>query len=89
MDNHQAKIFAASLNDDLPTLDLHGLFPDQAIDKLESFLYNNFKGNQDIVLRVVYGGGTGKLGEKVLACLNSHNMVKEVVREHGCCLVVG
>jgi len=88
MNNFEAKIFAATLNENLPLLDLHGLFPDQAIDKLESFLYNNFDDKQDIVLRVVYGGGTGRLGIKVIEYLNNHKMAKEVVKEHGSCLVV-
>ncbi|MFH1789575.1 MAG: Smr/MutS family protein [bacterium] len=87
MDQLSAKIFAAQLKDDLPGLDLHGLYPNDAIDKLDVFLFKN--SNQDEqVLRIIYGGGTGELGEKVRAYLSNHSLVKQIIKEHGSCLIV-
>ena len=88
MTNYDAKIFAAQLRDDLPTLDLHGMYPDQAIDKIESFLFNNFKENDEQVIKIIYGGGTGRLGDKVRNYLDKHSLVKEVIKEFGHCLVI-
>ena len=88
MTNYETKIFAAQLRDDLPTLDLHGMYPDEAIDKLELFLFDNFDKNNDIVIKIIYGGGTGKLGDKVRGYLKNHNITKEVVKEFGSCLVI-
>ena len=63
MNNKQAKIFAAQIGADIPELDLHGLYPDDALHKVELFLFEN----KDVdILRVIYGVGTGKLCEHVL-----------------------
>ena len=88
MTNYETKIFAAQLRDDLPTLDLHGMYPDEAIEKLELFLFDNFNENDEQVVKIIYGGGTGKLGEKVRDYLKNHNLVKEVIKEFGSCLVI-
>jgi len=87
MDNIEAKIFAAQLNNDIPTLDLHGLYPDQALEKLELFLFENYLEGDEKIVRIVYGGGTGKLGELVRGCLEQHKLVLKTVVEHGSCLV--
>lgn len=88
MDNIEAKIFAAQLNRDIPTLDLHGLYPNEALEKLELFLFENYANREEKVVRVIYGGGTGRLGEAVRACLNGHKLVLKTVIEHGSCLVI-
>ena len=85
MNNKQAKIFAASLGAEIPELDLHGFYPDEALEKLELFLFDN-KDKQ--MCRVIYGGGTGKLREVVLDSLKKHPMVEDVVEEGGDCIVL-
>jgi len=86
--NYDTKIFAAQLRDDLPTLDLHGLYPNEAVDKIDPFLFNNFSADDEQVVKIIYGGGTGKLGEMVIEFLQNHKMVKYIEKEFGCCLVV-
>ncbi|MFH1291856.1 MAG: Smr/MutS family protein [bacterium] len=88
MNNHDAKIFAAQLSDDLPILDLHGLYPSDALDRLEIFLFDHHDKNNEKVIRIVYGGGTGRLGEKVKGYLKNHGLVQEIIEEHGACLAV-
>ena len=88
MNNLEIKLFAAQLRDDLPTLDLHGMYPDEAIDKLELFLFDNFDKNDEQVIKIIYGGGTGRLGYKVRDYLKKHNLVKKISKEFGSCLVV-
>jgi len=88
VNNHDAKIFAAQLRDDLPTLDLHGLFPDDAINKVEIFLFDNYNQDEDNVVKIIYGGGTGRLGKQIREYLQEHEMVGEVIKEHGSCLVM-
>ena len=85
MDNKQAKIFAASLGAEMPELDLHGFYPAEALEKLELFLFAN-KDKQ--MCRVIYGGGTGKLREEVLAYLKKHPMVEGVVEEGGSAVIL-
>jgi len=80
MDPTEAKIFAATLNQNLPTLDLHGFYPQEALDKLELFFYNNFKLKVTAV-RVVYGGGTGKLKSEVLSALQKHPLIGKIYDE--------
>ena len=40
MNNKQAKIFAAEIGADIPVLDLHGLYPDEALEKIELFVFD-------------------------------------------------
>jgi dsDNA-specific endonuclease/ATPase MutS2 len=86
MDQQNAKLFAAELRTDLPTLDLHGLYPDEALDKVDVFLYN-VRG-LDSAVRIVYGGGTGKLGEVVVSYLQRHPMVATLHDQGGSCVCV-
>ena len=85
MDSKQAKIFAASLGAKMPELDLHGFYPDEALEELELFLFEN-KDKQ--MCRVIYGGGTGKLREVVLMSLTKHPMVEDVVEEGSSCVIL-
>ena len=85
MNNKQAKIFAASLGAEMPELDLHGLYPREALDKLELFLFAN---RNKQMLRVIYGGGTGKLMREVVDYLKKHPLVDEVIDNGGSCVVV-
>lgn len=80
------RIFAAKLRHDLPTLDLHGLYPSEALDKLELFLYNNFQ--TDTAAKIIYGIGTGKLKEAVVGYLRKHPLVDHVIEQEGNCIVL-
>ena len=85
MNNKQAKIFAAELGAEMPELDLHGLYPVEALEKLELFL---FKNKDEQMCRIIYGAGTGKLREVVLEVLKKHPMVEDVVENGGNCIVL-
>jgi len=69
----------------MPELDLHGLYPHEALEKLELFL---FKNREEQRCRIIYGMGTGKLREEVLECLKKHPMVDEIIEDGGSCVVV-
>ena len=88
MNNLEAKIFAAQLDQNIPTIDLHGQYPSLASTEVDVFLFRHFVEGDDTVVKIVYGGGTGKLGQTVRDILAKHSLVKQVVVEHGCCLVV-
>ena len=85
MNNNEAKIFAAQLGADIPTLDLHGYYPVEALEKLELFLFDNVDSD---VVKVIYGGGTGKLRQEVLSSLKDHPLPKKVVEDNGLCFVL-
>ena len=87
MDNKQAKIFAAEIGADIPVLDLHGLYPSEALEKVEPFIYDIHKNKQDMG-RIIYGGGTGVLRQEVLQYLEKHPLVEDVIEEGGSCLVL-
>ena len=86
MDKKQASIYAAEIGADIPELDLHGLFVKDALESLESFLFKNY--SEGKVVRVIYGGGTGKLERAVVEYLNEHPQVEDVIEYSGSCLVV-
>ena len=87
MDNKQAKIFAAEIGADIPVLDLHGFYPREALDKVESFVFDIYKNKQNMG-RIIYGGGTGVLRREILQYLQKHPLVGDVVEEGGACLVL-
>lgn len=87
MDTREARRMAASLRTDLPTLDLHGLYPQEALEKLELFLYTMIE-RGETEFAVVYGVGTGELGKTVLAHLDKHPAVVDRVEEAGRCIVL-
>ena len=81
------RIFAAEIRTDRPTLDLHGLYPNEAVEKIDPFLYLNGN-NKESAVKIVYGAGTGKLREAVVAYLQSHPLVGTMQAEGAYCLVV-
>ena len=85
MNNKQAKIFAAQIGSDIKELDLHGFYPDEALDKLELFLFQNRNEN---IVRIIYGGGTGKLKKIILERLKIHPLIEDIVDDGGNCLVL-
>lgn len=82
-----AKIFAGELRDDLPTLDLHGFFPSEALEKLELFLYEQNQSKNQIV-KIIYGAGTGKLKETVLKYLKKHPLVDTIKDKGGFAILI-
>ncbi len=86
MDKKQAKIYSAEIGADILELDLHGFRVADALDKVESFIFNNyFEGK---VIRVIYGGGSGTLEREVAGYLRKHPQVEDVIKYPGSCLVV-
>jgi DNA-nicking Smr family endonuclease len=86
MNNNEAKIFAAQLRDDLPAIDLHGLYPSEALVKLELFIYDQFQLKQEVV-KIIYGGGTGILHQKVIQYLQNHSLVGTLLEQGGSCII--
>lgn len=87
MNNLEAKIFAAELGAKMPELDLHGYYLNEALEKLELFLYKNYQ-NKETMVRIIYGFGTGKLRLEVLKYLGNHPLVQAVAEQAGSCVVV-
>ncbi len=87
MDNAEAKILAAQLRRDLPELDLHGFYPDQALEQLGLFLSRLLEKNER-ASRVIYGGGSGKLRNSVFNYLQQQPFVATIQDEGGSCLIL-
>ena len=87
MKNDELKFFAAQLGAQIPTLDLHGFYPSDALDKLDIFIYQCIEKNADSA-RIIYGGGTGKLREIVLAKLKEYKVVTKFQEEGGSVVVL-
>ncbi len=87
MNNQEAIIFAAELGGKMPELDLHGLYPNEALEKLELFIFDCYK-NKENKARIIYGFGTGKLGREVIVYLEKHPMIEDVVEMEGSCILV-
>ncbi|MBD3311389.1 MAG: hypothetical protein GF349_02745 [Candidatus Magasanikbacteria bacterium] len=86
MDKKEALIYSAEIGADIPELDLHGFYVKDALEKLESFIFQNYK--SDSVVRIIYGGGTGRLEEAVTEYLKKHPQVEKILKYSGNCLVV-
>lgn len=87
MNSSNAKFFAAQLGAKIPTLDLHGLYPDDALGKLDFFIYQCVEKNADSA-RIIYGGGTGKLRSAVLEKLKEYKAVVDRQEEGGSVVVL-
>ncbi len=59
----------------MPEIDLHGLTVDEALPKLNSYLYNAFVNNEPAVC-INHGRGTGTLKQVVQRELKKNSMVK-------------
>lgn len=80
------KEFSAEVDDKIPTLDLHGLYPDEAMDTVEIFLYNISQGNLPSA-KIVYGIGRGVLEKEVEKYLMKHPLVEKINKRSGFCLI--
>lgn len=59
----------------MPELDLHGFTVDEALPKLDSYLYNAFVSNEPVVC-INHGRGTGALKQLVHRTLKNNSLVK-------------
>ncbi|EKD43870.1 MAG: hypothetical protein ACD_72C00090G0002 [uncultured bacterium] len=87
MNKNSAKLFAAQIGAEIPSLDLHGLYPDQALEKLDFFIYQCVEQNADSA-RVIYGGGTGRLRDAVLEKIKTYSIILECYDEGGSCIII-
>lgn len=71
----------------IPELDLHGENMNGVEEKVDQFLYQNFLKRESAV-RIITGGGTGKLKEKIKNYLLKNSLVDEAVDEFGTIAVV-
>lgn len=71
----------------IPELDLHGENMSGVEEKVDQFLYQNFLKRESAV-RIITGGGTGKLKEKIKNYLLKNSLVDEAVDEFGTIAVV-
>ena len=60
----------------IPEIDLHGMYPDDAEQLLHSELYRFGENNQKVV-RVIYGAGTGVLAKTIIESLAQNPMVSK------------
>lgn len=71
----------------IPELDLHGENINEAEEKVDQFLYQNFlKGEQAV--KIITGGGKGILKEMTKNYLLKNSLVDEVVEEFGALSVI-
>lgn len=90
MKDSEAKIFAAELGAEMPELDLHEKFPHEIEDEVKTFLLENYNFNKEMV-RIIYGGGTGKMREAVLEVLDQKELkaiIASIKIKEGSCVVV-
>jgi DNA-nicking Smr family endonuclease len=85
--NSYLKFFAAELGVEMPELDLHGMFPDEALEKMELFLYDCHEHGEKMA-RIIYGGGAGVLERAVLGRLKKHPIVGDFKDMGGSCVVI-
>lgn len=87
MNNNNLKFYAAQLGAEIPTLDLHGFYPSDAMDRLDIFIYQCIEKNADSA-RVIYGGGTGRLREAVLEKIKEYSVITAYQEEGGSCIIL-
>ncbi|MBU1895469.1 hypothetical protein KJ641_01205 [Patescibacteria group bacterium] len=93
MDDREAKRMAAEIrssNDELSTLDLHGLHlhPDEVTSRIDVFLCDSFKQNPNDPVEIVCGIGIGAMKKIVKDFLEIHPMVDDLIWKEGSCIVM-
>jgi len=70
--------FAAELRSDLPQLDLHPPTRLSEADFLiDHFLYDSLR-KKEIIVKTIFGGGTGRLQKTIFSCLKKHPLIEEI-----------
>lgn len=87
MNQLQAKIMSAELGGEIPSLDLHGKFVDDALENLEIFLSDLIVSKEDVG-KIIYGGGTGKLEEVVLYYLQNSKLIGKIIEKSGYSIII-
>ena len=87
MNSKESKTFAAEIRKEMPELDLHGLFPEEINNRVDLFLYENYK-NKEASVKIIYGIGKGVLRKEVLSFLQNHPLVDKIINKEGSCLVL-
>lgn len=73
-DDLEALLFLAETGGGVPETDLHGLYPDQALEAAEQLLHAAFS-RGDRTARIVHGKGEGRLRETIHRALKRHPLV--------------
>lgn len=71
----EALLFLAEAGGDVPEVDLHGLYPAQALESVERLLNTAFVRGERVV-RVIHGKGEGRLREALHRASRSHPLVE-------------
>jgi len=90
MEKYEAQIFAAELGLKIPQLDLHEKYPEEIEDEVKGFVLEKYNLDEEMV-RIIYGVGTGKMKETVLAILKKEDMksiIDTVEEKSGSCVIV-
>lgn len=82
MNSTEAKKLALSLQTDFQELDLHGFYPEEALEKLDQFLYDTSRSGHQFI-KVIYGIGTGALREAVVSYIEQHPLIEEWIDQGG------
>jgi DNA-nicking Smr family endonuclease len=85
MNSDEARKFALLLRTDFVELDLHGLYPEEALGQLDVFLYDMFRAKKEC-LKVIYGIGSGTLKKSVLSYIGNHPLITDWIDQGGYCL---
>ncbi len=81
------RVFAATLRNDLPTVDLHGLYAHEALPALDLFLASLLERGQTAG-KIIYGIGTGALHRQVIHHLQAYTLIDKIVEDSGFCIIV-
>jgi len=68
------KLFSAQFDENIPTIDLHGMSVFDAEHELDGFLHQAHNNNSPTI-KIIHGKGHGKLHEFVKEFLSNHKLV--------------
>lgn len=87
MNSNEAKKLALTLQTDFQEIDLHGIYPEEALTKLDQFLYDTSQSRHQFI-KIIYGIGSGTLKKSVLSYIGDHPLVEEWIDQGGSCAVL-